>query len=252
MLGVQHLLDRWPRQLSGGERQRVALGRAIVRNPKVYLMDEPLSNLDAKLRVQMRREIIHLQRTLGTTTIYVTHDQVEAMTMGDRIMVMRSGRVQQIGAPEILYNQPANLFVAQFIGSPAMNAVKGRLESDAGSPVVATDIGRFPVGPRLAARIKSDRGAGAREVICGIRPEDISLGEPSPDAAAPQALVDLVEGLGADAYVSLRTGDTVLIARTPADDRPDENKMVTMHLNPNKLQLFDPATELSILDFDQK
>jgi multiple sugar transport system ATP-binding protein len=251
LLGVQNLLDRWPRQLSGGERQRVALGRAIVRNPRVYLMDEPLSNLDAKLRVQTRREIIHLQRTLGTTTIYVTHDQVEAMTMGDRIMVMRAGRVQQIGAPEVLYNQPANLFVAQFIGSPAMNAVKGRLESDGGSPVVVTDIGRFPVSPRLAACIKPGADAGARDVICGIRPEDIALSETSPDSTVPQALVDLVEGLGADAYVSLRIGDTVLIARTPADDRPDENKMVTVQFNPNKIQLFDPTTELTLLDFAQ-
>ena len=249
MLGVQHLLDRWPRQLSGGERQRVALGRAIVRNPKLYLMDEPLSNLDAKLRVQMRREIIHLQRNLGTTTIYVTHDQVEAMTMGDRIMVMRAGKVQQIGAPEVLYNHPANLFVAQFIGSPAMNAFRGRLETDDGKIVVATEFGRFPVGDLLVARLKPDRSAtlGAREVICGIRPEDISLDDAPATPATPQAQVDLVEGLGADAYVSLTIGGTTLIARTPADCPPAEDQLVTIHLNPNKLHLFDPITEETLL-----
>ncbi len=250
MLGVQQLLDRWPRQLSGGERQRVALGRAIVRNPKLYLMDEPLSNLDAKLRVQMRREIIHLQRNLSTTTIYVTHDQVEAMTMGDRIMVMRAGQVQQIGAPEVLYNQPANLFVAQFIGSPAMNAFKARLESTAGEMIVATDFGRFPVSERLVARLKHDRSptAGPREVICGIRPEDILVDGAAPGPASPQVNVDLVEGLGADAYVSLAIGGITLIARTPADSPPQENQKVTMHLNPNKIQLFDAGTEATLFE----
>jgi multiple sugar transport system ATP-binding protein len=250
MLGVQQLLDRWPRQLSGGERQRVALGRAIVRDPKLYLMDEPLSNLDAKLRVQMRREIIRLQRKLSTTTIYVTHDQVEAMTMGDRIMVMRAGSVQQIGAPEVLYNQPANLFVAQFIGSPAMNAFKARLESTGGEVVVATDFGRFPLDERLVSRLKPDGGSagGPRQVICGIRPEDISVNSDTPGPASPQANVDLVEDLGADAYVSLAVGGVTLIARMPADSPPHENQKVTMHLNPHKIQLFDVGTETTLLN----
>jgi len=249
MLGVQTLLDRWPRQLSGGERQRIALGRAIVRDPKAFLMDEPLSNLDAKLRVQMRREIIHLQRRLSTTTIYVTHDQVEAMTMGDRIVVMRAGRVQQIGEPEVLYNQPANLFVGQFIGSPAMNAFPGRVESQGDGLVVATDFGRFPVGAALMARLKPDKagGPGPKEVVCGVRPEDIIMNNDTPGAASPQAQVDLVEGLGADAYVSLAIGNTTLIARTPADSRPAENQSVTMHLNPNKLHLFDRSSEDTLL-----
>ncbi len=250
MLHVEHLLDRWPRQLSGGERQRVALGRAIVRNPCVYLMDEPLSNLDAQLRVRMRREIIHLQRMLGTTTIYVTHDQVEAMTMGDRIMVLRGGKIQQIGEPETLYNQPANMFVAQFIGSPAMNLFPGRLEGAGGELVLVTEMGSFPLPSRVAARVTSDRAAthGPRDVMCGIRPEDIRLTGADPASSHPQALVDLVEGLGSDAYVSLKIGETLLLARTPADARPDEDQMVGVQLNTNKLHLFDPVSEASMLN----
>lgn len=249
IMHIEHLLDRWPRQLSGGERQRVALGRAIVRKPRLYLMDEPLSNLDAQLRVQMRREIIHLQRMLGTTTIYVTHDQVEAMTMGDRIMVLRRGHIQQIGEPETLYNQPANMFVAQFIGSPAMNIFPGRLEGSVTELTLVTEIGRFPLTPELVARIVHDPAApyGSREVMWGIRPEDIRLNSASPTPGVPQALVDLVEGLGSDAYVSLKIGDTMLLARTPADARPDEDETVGVHLNLSKLHLFDPKSEARIL-----
>jgi multiple sugar transport system ATP-binding protein len=197
----------------------------------------------------MRREIIHLQRKLGTTTIYVTHDQVEAMTMGDRIMVMRAGRVQQIGAPEVLYNQPANLFVAQFIGSPAMNAFKGRLQTDDGVTVVATDFGRFPIGDRLLTRLKPDAGTtgGAREVVCGIRAEDIKLESGTRGAANLQAHVDLVEDLGADAHVSLTVGDVLLVARTPADSPPAENTKVTVHFDPNELHLFDAVSEETLL-----
>jgi multiple sugar transport system ATP-binding protein len=244
MLDVERLLDRWPRQLSGGERQRVALGRAIVRKPRLYLMDEPLSNLDAKLRVQMRREIIHLQRLLGTTTIYVTHDQVEAMTMGHRIMVLRNGKIQQIGAPETLYNRPANVFVAGFIGSPAMNLFPGRLEWDGqGITLVAPSFGRFPLPPQIVARL----APGPRAVIWGIRAEDIWLNSPDPTRGAPQALVDLVEGLGSDAYVSLTVGRATLVVRTPADARPEENSTVGVQLNLNKVHLFDPESEESLL-----
>ena len=249
MLGVEHLLDRWPRQLSGGERQRVALGRAIVRSPRLYLMDEPLSNLDAKLRVQMRREIIRLQRELGTTTIYVTHDQVEAMTMGDRIMVLRKGRIQQIGEPETLYHRPANLFVAQFIGSPAMTVLPGRLETEAGQLVLVSEVTRLALPSELAARLAPDThgGLGACEVLWGIRPEDIYLDHSQPTADSPSAMVDLVEGLGSDAYVSLRIGQTMLLARTPSDARPNEGESVTVHINPMKLHLFDPKSELSLI-----
>ncbi|GAB4527097.1 MAG: sn-glycerol-3-phosphate ABC transporter ATP-binding protein UgpC [Anaerolineae bacterium] len=251
MLGIEHLLDRWPRQLSGGERQRVALGRAIVRNPRLYLMDEPLSNLDAKLRVQMRREIIRLQRQLGTTTIYVTHDQVEAMTMGDRIMVLRSGQIQQIGEPEVLYNQPANMFVAQFIGSPAMNIFPGRLEGSGGELTLVTDVGHFPLTPEFVARISPDPAGsyGPRDVVCGIRPEDIRLNGADLGSGQPQALVDLVEGLGSDAYVSLTIGEVMLLARTPSDSRPNEGEQVTLHLNLDKLHLFDPKSEVSIVTY---
>jgi multiple sugar transport system ATP-binding protein len=252
MLDIERLLDRWPRQLSGGERQRVALGRAIIRNPSVFLMDEPLSNLDAKLRVQMRREIIRLQRVLGTTTIYVTHDQVEAMTMGDRIMVLRFGRIQQVGPPEELYNSPANMFVAGFIGSPAMNVSPGRLEGDATGLALVTRSGKLPLPPPLTARLRADGAAavGSREVMWGIRAEDIRLG-PAPaggeDGLNMRATVDLVEGLGSDAYVSLALSGDNIVARTPADARPAENETVGVQINPGKIHLFDAKTEETLL-----
>jgi multiple sugar transport system ATP-binding protein len=245
ILDVERLLQRWPRQLSGGERQRVALGRAIVRKPRLYLMDEPLSNLDAKLRVQMRREIIHLQRMLSTTTIYVTHDQVEAMTMGDRIMVMRDGKVQQIGEPETVYNHPANIFVGGFIGSPAMNVLSGRLEAGPQGVELVSDVGRFSLPPQMASRIQSNEGTGPREVVWGIRAEDIALC--AADAGCTRALVDLVEGLGSDALVTLTIGDGVIVMRTPSDARPKENETVGLTLNLNKLHLFDPESEATIL-----
>lgn len=245
LLHIEHLLGRWPRQLSGGERQRVALGRAIVRNPRLYLMDEPLSNLDAQLRVQMRREIIRLQRLLGTTTIYVTHDQVEAMTMGDRIMVLRRGKIQQIGEPETLYNRPANMFVAQFIGSPAMNLFPGRLETGDGDLTLATGVGRYRLPAEVADQVKTAQGA--QEVICGIRPEHVQLSSIGATPDTYQAIVDLVEGLGSDAYVSLNISGSTLLARTPADARPNENETVGFWLNLTKLQLFDPTTEANLL-----
>ncbi len=249
MLDVERLLDRWPRQLSGGERQRVALGRAIVRNPRLYLMDEPLSNLDAKLRVQMRREIIRLQRLLKTTTIYVTHDQVEAMTMGDRIMVLRNGKIQQVGAPETLYNFPANIFVGQFIGSPAMNLFDGRLEASAQGTYLTTNFGQFTLPASILARLVPEQGSahGPRPVKWGIRAEDIRLGPADQANGAPTLLVDLVEGLGSDAHVSLTLDGETLVVRTPADERPKESEKVGVHLNLNKVHLFDPASEVTLL-----
>ena len=207
-------------------------------------MDEPLSNLDAKLRVQMRREIIRLQRVLGTTTIYVTHDQVEAMTMGDRIMVLRFGRIQQIGPPEQLYNNPANMFVGGFIGSPAMNVSPGRLEGSTDGLMLVTRSGKLPLPPQTIARLRADgiAAVGPREVMWGIRAEDIRLG-PVPAAGGDgldmRATVDLVEGLGSDAYVSLALSGDNIVARTPADTRPAENETVGVQINPNKLHLFD-------------
>jgi multiple sugar transport system ATP-binding protein len=249
MLDIERLLDRWPRQLSGGERQRVALGRAVIRNPRLYLMDEPLSNLDAKLRVQMRREIIRLQRVLRTTTIYVTHDQVEAMTMGDRVMVLRNGQIQQVGEPEEVYNSPANIFVAQFIGSPAMNLFPGRLEGSAGRVNLVNALGMFPLPDSLTARLASGAAGtgGARNVMWGIRAEDIRLVSPDSATPVPTAPVDLVEGLGSDAFVSLAVGGDTLVARTRADERPAENERVGLDLNLKRLHLFDPQTEQTLL-----
>ena len=234
MLDVERLLDRWPRQLSGGERQRVALGRAIIRNPSVFLMDEPLSNLDAKLRVQMRREIIRLQRVLGTTTIYVTHDQVEAMTMGDRIMVLRFGRIQQIGPPEQLYNSPANMFVGGFIGSPAMNVSPGRLEGSADGLTLVTRSGGLPLPPQTVARLRADGAAAGPRGHVGHPRRGHPAGPGAcggGDGLDMRATVDLVEGLGSDAYVSLALSGDNIVARTPADARPAENETVGVQIN---------------------
>jgi multiple sugar transport system ATP-binding protein len=172
------------------------------------------------------------------------------MTMGDRIMVLRSGKIQQVGEPETLYNQPANMFVAQFIGSPAMNLFPGRLEGSGGELALVTEMGNFPLAPEIASRVQPSPGAagGSREVMCGIRPEDIRLNSPDPASSKSQAIVDLVEGLGSDAYVSLKIGDTILLARTPADARPEEDETVGVQLNLNKLHLFDASSEASLLN----
>jgi multiple sugar transport system ATP-binding protein len=175
VLNIAPLLDRKPKQLSGGERQRVAMGRAIVREPAAFLMDEPLSNLDAKLRVEMRAEIVNLQRRLGTPTLYVTHDQVEAMTMGDRVAILRAGELQQLGTPEELYENPVNVFVATFIGSPAMNLLPGQLQSDNGQCRVVVGGSEVPVPDSVIRRSAKLRDYGSREVVVGIRPEDFSF-----------------------------------------------------------------------------
>ena len=169
---MSDLLDRKPRQLSGGQRQRVAMGRAIVREPTAFLMDEPLSNLDAKLRVEMRGEITSLQRRIGTPTLYVTHDQTEAMTMGDRVAILRDGVLEQLGTPAELYERPVNMFVASFIGSPAMNLIEGTCEADAGAPFVRFGNSRLSVPDAVAARCAELRDFVGREICVGIRPED--------------------------------------------------------------------------------
>jgi multiple sugar transport system ATP-binding protein len=253
LLGIAHLLDRMPHQLSGGQRQRVALGRAIVREPQLFLMDEPLSNLDAKLRLQMRGEIVRLQRRLGTTTVYVTHDQVEAMTMGDRIVVMHEGVVQQVGSPAELYNHPANLFVAGFLGSPAMNVFDAELTTEAGSPVVRAPFGTIPVQPETAATLFRTAG-DERHLVCGIRPEDVAL-SPAPaasengPAASAEASVDLIELVGSDSYVSLTRDGLLLQARVPADQEWQEGQRVALLLNPRKLHFFSKRTGTS-LEYD--
>ena len=230
-LGLEPLLGRYPRQLSGGQRQRVAMGRAIVRDPKVFLFDEPLSNLDAKLRVQVRGEIKTLQHRLKTTTIYVTHDQVEAMTMGDKIVVMSGGRVEQVGAPLELYDRPANTFVATFLGSPAMNLLQGRVEGGdclqlalpGGSPVTIGEAGRAFVG---------------QEVIFGIRPEHVRY---DPVGGLP-CTVSLVEPTGSETHVVAHSGQTEIIAllRERTDIR--EGETVRLSLDAGQAHFFETAS----------
>ena len=198
MLELTEHLDRKPSNLSGGQRQRVAMGRAIVRSPKAFLMDEPLSNLDAKLRVQMRTQISRIQKTLGTTTLYVTHDQTEAMTLGDRVVVMRGGVVQQVGSPAQLYAHPANLFVAGFIGSPSMNFLPGQLK---GGGTVVTALGEAQLPDRVRQALDS-AATSSRDVILGIRPEhfeDAALVGDKPGATF-DAPIDIVEAMGSDIY----------------------------------------------------
>jgi len=233
ILGLTPLLERYPRQLSGGQRQRVAMGRAIVRDPQVFLFDEPLSNLDAKLRVQMRAEIKELHQRLRTTTVFVTHDQIEAMTMADKIVVMNAGHIEQVGAPLTLYDRPANLFVAAFIGSPAMNLIRGVARPGG----VAAAAGLLPIaGPGA--------GAGAEEgraVVYGIRPEHLALVDEGADEGLP-ARVRVVEPTGAETMAYLECGGQELAA--VFHDRPDLAPGQEVRLAPraDKAHLFDPET----------
>jgi multiple sugar transport system ATP-binding protein len=200
ILDLEQHLERKPANLSGGQRQRVAMGRAIVRDPKAFLMDEPLSNLDAKLRVQMRTEVARIQRTLGTTMVYVTHDQTEAMTLGDRVAVMRAGVIQQVDTPSTLYEDPHNLFVAGFIGSPSMNFLPGRLEGD----TVKMPFGDIPLPEKLRSRLQREGGQGARDVIVGIRPEhfeDAAVEADLGDRMKFRTKIDVVESMGSEVYV---------------------------------------------------
>src|SRR5438270_4371263 len=221
-LGLEEFLQRKPRALSGGQRQRVAMGRAIVREPQAYLMDEPLSNLDAKLRVQMRAEIHKLQRELGVTTIYVTHDQTEAMTMGDRVAVMRSGHLQQVDNPERLYERPANQFVAGFIGSPAMNMVEARLSRSDDGLVVSFGAYRLVVDPELVAERPALSGYDGRTVILGVRPEDLEDAAFTAEAP-PERTLDVVtslrEALGSEVLVHFSVA-------TSADSAPDASEFI--------------------------
>jgi multiple sugar transport system ATP-binding protein len=228
------LLDRKPRQLSGGQRQRVAMGRAIVREPKVFLMDEPLSNLDAKLRVQTRSQIAELQRRLGITTVYVTHDQVEAMTMGHRVAVLRDGQLQQCDTPRQLYDNPVNQFVAGFIGSPAMNLQTARL-TDSGAELGGTML-PLPAAIRAAARQD-----GLTELVLGIRPEHLHRADGSGELTGE---VLVVEELGADAllHVRLTGGDTPVIARTEGRTTPAAGQPVQFHVRPEDIFAFHPVT----------
>jgi multiple sugar transport system ATP-binding protein len=231
MLGLEPYLERLPKALSGGQRQRVAVGRAIVRKPKVFLFDEPLSNLDAKMRVQTRAELVRLHRRLKATMIYVTHDQAEAMTMGDQIVVLRDGRVQQIAAPIEVYNNPGNAFVAGFIGSPPMNFLPARLVGDAGAP-----------------RLSFDDAGGGRSVLVGVRPEDVRP-DPPMDGVPSVAItgsVESVEMMGSEQYISVRSDERTIVARVEADVPVEIDERRTLHLNLGKARLFDPETEAAI------
>jgi multiple sugar transport system ATP-binding protein len=239
VLGIQPLLDRRPRELSGGQRQRVAVGRAIVRKPSVFLFDEPLSNLDAKLRVQMRAEISRLQRSLKTTTVYVTHDQIEAMTMGSRIAILNDGVLQQVGTPLEVYELPKNVFVAQFIGTPPMNfvhAIVGPNGETLESPAL-----RLPTPG--AWRVAASRHAG-RRVVVGIRPEKVGLVNGVP-AGHDQvtATVEVVELLGSEAVFHGRVGDDVLVAKAESHRAPRVGAKVPLRLDLDALHLFDAESQ---------
>ncbi|MFO1415178.1 MAG: sn-glycerol-3-phosphate ABC transporter ATP-binding protein UgpC [Burkholderiales bacterium] len=234
ILNLDPYLARFPRELSGGQRQRVAMGRAIVRDPKVFLFDEPLSNLDAKLRVAMRAEIKALHQRLKTTTVYVTHDQVEAMTMADRIVVMHDGRIEQIGAPLELYDHPQNLFVAQFIGSPAMNVVNGNVRRANGAAHV--DAGDGVLWPLQRAP-----GTEGQAVAYGVRPGDLSLTSPGAADAVPGEVV-VIEPTGAETELLIQAGKAQLTLVTHG--RPDVNPgdRIGVAVNPGKVHVFDQAT----------
>jgi multiple sugar transport system ATP-binding protein len=249
ILGIEEFLDRTPRQLSGGQRQRVALGRAIVRQPQVFLFDEPLSNLDAQLRVQMRREIARLHQELTATMIYVTHDQVEAMTLGDRIVVMSKGHVMQIDTPMNLYDHPRNRFVAGFIGSPAMNFIEGRITRDNPPQFVAEgDAFTLDVPPSPAERLA---GLDDRPITLGIRPEDVSVAMESgptlfsgestivhPPITAP-ARLELVEALGNEVFIYATVGPNTITARVAPQPLPSLGKPITLAFDLAKAHFFD-------------
>ncbi len=244
ILGIQELLKRKPRQLSGGQRQRVALGRAIVRHPQVFLFDEPLSNLDAKLRVQMRVELKKLHDRLGTTAIYVTHDQVEAMTLGDRVVVMRDGRVQQVGDPMDLYNSPANRFVAGFIGSPAMNFAGVRITAQNGSFWAENDGIRIKVPQPIAQRLGAYAG---KEVTFGVRPEDMHIaGDGDPQDLSFDAAVEVVERLGSEILLDVAVGSAAMVASVEPTATAKVHEKLRLAVNPERLHFFDNETEAAI------
>jgi multiple sugar transport system ATP-binding protein len=271
ILDLEQHLERKPANLSGGQRQRVAMGRAIVRDPKAFLMDEPLSNLDAKLRVQMRTEVARIQRQLGTTMVYVTHDQTEAMTLGDRVAVMRAGVIQQVDTPANLYENPNNLFVAGFIGSPSMNFLPGRIEGDA----VKTAIGDVPLPEKVRSSLQQG-GDGARDVIVGMRPEhfeDASVEGDVPNRMSFRTKVDVVESMGSELYAyfdvktegEMHTADLdelaadagmedlpshgegqQVVARLSADSKAAPGQEVELTLDTSEVKLFDAGSGRSL------
>jgi multiple sugar transport system ATP-binding protein len=284
ILGIDELLDRKPKALSGGQRQRVAMGRAIVREPQAFLMDEPLSNLDAKLRVQMRGEVLRIQRELGVTTIYVTHDQTEAMTMGDRVAVMRKGLLQQCAAPQTLYDEPVNLFVAGFIGSPEMNMVEGQLHVDDDAAHVSFGDQRLRIDDEVLEKRPRLRAMDQENVILGIRPEDLedaSIETEAPEDQRMKAEVDLTEAMGSEIYVHFElnaprvmTEDTKelladrgegaqdiaeaaeeqahFIGRFDPMSRVDVGDEVEIAVDTRRLHFFEPVSGASIFDGENR
>jgi multiple sugar transport system ATP-binding protein len=244
ILDIEHLLNRKPKALSGGQRQRVALGRAIVREPQVFLMDEPLSNLDAKLRVQMRAEISKLHERLNATIIYVTHDQTEAMTMGDRIVVMKDGVIQQNGSPDEIYHHPNNMFVAGFIGSPSMNFIKGKVVENGGALRFESETVKIAI-PNHKTQVLKDKGYVGKSVVLGIRPQDI-LSEGN-EKMAFTSKVQVIENMGSEKYLYM-VGDENrdIIARVDARISPALYSSVTLYMDPEKIHFFDPETEETI------
>lgn len=253
LLRIRDLLDRRPRFLSGGQRQRVALGRAIVRKPKVFLMDEPLSNLDAKLRVHMRFELNKIHRELEATIIYVTHDQIEALTLGDRLVLMKDGIVQQIGDPRTMYNRPANVFVAGFIGSPSMNFLDGKLDAENGSLWLDLDAFRLQVPPEAK---KLDDYID-KNIIVGFRPEDISDKDRAGFASTGNVMtarIDVIEPIGSEELLYVSAGKHTFVAEIQelsggtSEKRALVEKEIELAFNMDKLHLFDPETENAILN----
>ncbi len=238
LLQIDELLNRKPAQLSGGQRQRVALGRALVKEPDVLLLDEPLSNLDAKLRILMRAEIKRLQKELGITTIYVTHDQVEAMSMADRIAVMNKGRLQQYADPQTLYNKPANLFVAGFIGSPPMNLVEGSIVEENGTYYFVSSSFKYRLPNDIGEIVASKTG----EVILGIRPEDVKIVLGNGDDNVINGTVYVVEPLGRDLLVNVKVGDTLFKILAPADLSLEPGQEVLLAPHEKKIHIFDKKT----------
>jgi multiple sugar transport system ATP-binding protein len=276
-LGLAEVLPKKPRTLSGGQRQRVAMGRAIVREPRAFLMDEPLSNLDAKLRVEMRAEIARLQRELDVTTIYVTHDQVEAMTLGDRVAIMRDGLLQQVDVPQQLYDRPRNLFVAEFIGSPAMNLVRADLARANGGLTVTFGGSTLRVDDRVLGKRPALKRFEGRQLILGIRPEDIEdaeLAGGAPDGRRLSAVVDIREDMGSEVFVHFGIGGkavlgedvkaavgeetvevaevkgSVWIARVDRDTKAEEKNRIELLVDTGRLHFFDPATGDAIYSDD--
>ncbi len=248
ILGIEAYLERKPKALSGGQRQRVALGRAIVREPKVFLMDEPLSNLDAKLRVQMRTEISKLHQRLQTTFIYVTHDQTEALTMGTRIVVMKDGIIQQVDSPQTLYNHPVNMFVAGFIGSPQMNFCDAAIAVENGDTYIKFGSNSVKLNAKKAEQVKDYVG---KEVVMGIRPEDMYDDQDSLTKFADtkcSAEVDVTELMGAETYLYLVIDGINFVARVKPDSTSERGQKISICMDPEKIHVFDKETEKAIAD----